>query len=192
MNASQNQEGFAIFCEKVTQRALSVGGVPYEPGIWAVALSCKTMATALIGVPLVLSLLPLKTQEETFSSSRGAGAFEGFARFVTGRSGSAAVLATALAVYIGGGMLSSNVQIGESEPGSPILYHDHDYNISSAKINANFPGSEEMYVVATTSEPGGIKRPEVLRALQDFQIHMLSDTTKRNILFLFIIYILEL
>jgi hypothetical protein len=85
------------------------------------------------------------------------------------------VLLFGLAVYIVGGYLSSWVQIGESEPGSPILYPDHDYNISSKNINAQFPGSEEMYVVARTDEPGGIKRPEVLRALQDFQIHMLQD-----------------
>ena len=78
-------------------------------------------------------------------------------------------------VYVGGAALSSRVQIGESEPGSPILYPDHDYNVSSKNINEHFPGSEEMYVVARTSEPGGMKRPEVLRALQDFQVHMLAD-----------------
>jgi len=131
--------------------------------------------TVLIAVPLVLSLLPLSKQEESHIDLEGRGFFAATARFVTSTRGSATVLLFALAVYIAGGFLSSKVQIGESEPGSPILYPDHDYNVSSKNINANFPGSEEMYVVAHTDQPGGMKRPEVLRALQDFQIHMLHD-----------------
>ena len=72
-------------------------------------------------------------------------------------------------------LASTNVQIGDSEPGSPILYPDHDYNISSRVVNDRFPGSEELYVIAETDEKGGLKRPEVLKALSDFQAHMLTD-----------------
>ena len=61
----------------------------------------------------------------------------------------------------GGWYFSSKVVIGESEPGSPILYQDHDYNISSKSVNDSFPGSEELYIVAETDKKGGIKRPEV-------------------------------
>ena len=65
--------------------------------------------------------------------------------------------------------------IGESEPGSPILYQDHDYNLSSSAINNSFPGSEELYIIAETDSKGGIKRPEVLAALADLERHMLTD-----------------
>ncbi len=126
-------------------------------------------------VPLILSLLPLSKVSEDDVDAAQKGIFATLARFVTSRGGSLTVLLLALLVYVGGSALSSRVQIGESEPGSPILYPDHDYNVSSKNINSNFPGSEEMYVVARTDEPGGMKRPEVLRALQDFQIHMLKD-----------------
>ncbi|MCG8098416.1 MAG: MMPL family transporter, partial [Candidatus Thiodiazotropha taylori] len=37
------------------------------------------------------------------------------------------------------------------------------------------PGSEELYIVARTDEKGGMKRPEVLQAIEAFQNHMLLD-----------------
>lgn len=71
--------------------------------------------------------------------------------------------------------LTTWIVIGENRPGSPILYPDHDYNLSSAAINESFPGSEDLYIIARTDEPGGIKRPEVLLAIEDFQNFMLQS-----------------
>jgi predicted RND superfamily exporter protein len=166
-----------IVSDAVGLLLISLGSSPINVklGIYASIWAGTVVITVLIAVPLVLSLLPLSKRTGDVADNAQQGVFAALARFVTSRVGSLAVLLLALSVYIGGGFLSSRVQIGESEPGSPILYPDHDYNISSKNINDNFPGSEEMYVVARTSEPGGMKRPEVLRALQDFQIHMLKD-----------------
>ncbi|MCB1674923.1 MAG: MMPL family transporter, partial [Halioglobus sp.] len=50
-----------------------------------------------------------------------------------------------------------------------------DYNRSSKAINDLFPGSEELFIVARTDQVNGIKRPEVLRALESFKRHMLDD-----------------
>ncbi len=166
-----------ILSDAVGLLLISLGSSPINVklGIYASIWAASVVLTVLIAVPLVLSLLPLTKAKAARVEDQKQGLFDTTARFVTSPRGSAAVLGIALLVYVGGAFLSSRVQIGESEPGSPILYPDHDYNVSSANINANFPGSEEMYVVARTSEPGGIKRPEVLRALQDFQLHMMSD-----------------
>jgi predicted RND superfamily exporter protein len=166
-----------IVSDAVGLLLISLGSSPINVklGIYASIWAGSVVLTVLITVPLVLSLLPLNSRAGEPAGNEQRGVFAATARFVTSKTGSAAVLLFGLAVYIVGGYLSSWVQIGESEPGSPILYPDHDYNVSSKNINAQFPGSEEMYVVARTDEPGGIKRPEVLRALQDFQIHMLQD-----------------
>lgn len=166
-----------IVSDAVGLLLISLGSSPINVklGIYASIWAGSVVLTVLITVPLVLSLLPLNSRAGEPAGNEQRGVFAATARFVTSKAGSTAVLLFGLAVYIVGGYLSSWVQIGESEPGSPILYPDHDYNVSSKNINAQFPGSEEMYVVARTDEPGGIKRPEVLRALQDFQIHMLQD-----------------
>jgi predicted RND superfamily exporter protein len=166
-----------IVSDAVGLLLISLGSSPINVklGIYASIWAGTVVLTVLIAVPLVLSLLPLSKRSEREVEKQGGGIFALMAQFVSSAKGSLTILLIALAVYVGGGVLSSRVQIGESEPGSPILYPDHDYNISSKNINDNFPGSEEMYVVARTAEPGGMKRPEVLRALQDFQIHMLAD-----------------
>jgi predicted RND superfamily exporter protein len=166
-----------IVSDAVGLLLISLGSSPINVklGIYASIWAGTVVITVLIAVPLVLSLLPLSKVSSSADDDAQTGVFASLARVVTSSRGSAGVLLLALVVYIGGGVLSSRVQIGESEPGSPILYPDHDYNVSSQNINDNFPGSEEMYIVARTSEPGGIKRPEVLRALEDLQIHMLKD-----------------
>ena len=166
-----------IVSDAVGLLLISLGSSPINVklGIYASIWAGTVVITVLMAVPLVLSLLPLSKVPGDAADRAQVGVFAALARFVSSKGGSLAVLLLALAVYIGGGVLSSRVQIGESEPGSPILYPDHDYNVSSKNINGNFPGSEEMYIVARTAEPGGMKRPEVLRALQDLQVHMLHD-----------------
>jgi len=103
--------------------------------------------------------------------------FPKLALVVGTRGRSLGVLWVSLVIVAGAAWLSSRVQIGEPEPGSPLLYRDHDFNLSSQAINARFPGSEELFIVARTEEKGGLKRPEVIKALQDFQDHMLLDDT---------------
>ena len=155
---------------------IAIGSIPLNThlGIYASLWAITVVFTVLVGVPLLLSILPTpKNAEMRDTALRHIGT--SCSRIVT-RPGNAKIALYAAAVVMGAGLLAaSNVQIGDSEPGSPILYPDHDYNISSRVVNDRFPGSEELYVVAETSEKGGLKRPEVLKALSDFQSHMLLD-----------------
>ena len=129
--------------------------------LWAAVAGCGTGET-----------LP---GEESGRIDTSRGMYAGVASLVGSTTGARSLLFGTVLVYLVGGYLASFVEIGESEPGSPILYQDHEYNVSSRVINENFPGSEELFVVAKTDEPGGMKRPDVLRALEDFQMHMLYD-----------------
>ncbi len=155
---------------------ISLGSIPintklaYYASIW----SLSVIVTVLITVPLLLHVLP-KPRAIRRSENALSRFLAGYGRFVAGRGVSRAMLgALALALVIGG-ISAARVEIGESEPGSPLLYPDHDYNVSSRVINAHFPGSEELYVVARTAGKGGLKRPEVLEALENLQRHMLND-----------------
>jgi predicted RND superfamily exporter protein len=154
--------------------ALGSSPINVKLGIYASLWALSVVLTVLIAVPLVLSILPMKRPQGD-GAGKHHGMYEGVARLVGSPTGAKTLLAAAALVYISGGYLASFVNIGESEPGSPILYQDHEYNVSSQVINENFPGSEELFVVAHTEEAGGMKRPDVLRALEDFQMHMLYD-----------------
>jgi predicted RND superfamily exporter protein len=90
-------------------------------------------------------------------------------------NGAKYTLLTVVCLFVVALFLSSKVQIGESDPGSPLLYADHDYNISSTAINNLYPGSEELFIVAYSDKPHGLKQPDVIRALSDFQHSMMLD-----------------
>lgn len=155
---------------------IAIGSIPlntklaHYASLWALCI----IVTVLLAVPLLLSILPKpKNTEVKHNIFRNVG--YACAEIISDRRAAKNALWVAAILLCSGWYFSSKVVIGESEPGSPILYQDHDYNISSKAVNDSFPGSEELYIVAETAEKGGIKRPEVLAALSDFQKHMLLD-----------------
>ncbi|MCH8500774.1 MAG: MMPL family transporter [Aliidiomarina sp.] len=69
------------------------------------------------------------------------------------------------------GLLYQAVQIniGDTDPGSPILWEDSSFNQDNALINSRYPGSEQMFIVLESDEMDILKRPDVLQWMQDFQ-----------------------
>ena len=155
---------------------ISLGSIPintklsHYASLWAISV----IVTVLVFVPLLLTVLP-PPRETKIRRGVLRSALSSLGGVVATRTGALSFLAVAALFYGIGGYLSTWVQIGESEPGSPLLYPDHNYNISSKAINARFPGSEELYIIAKTENEGGLKRPEVLHVLEDFQSFMLDD-----------------
>jgi len=167
----------AIIVDAVGIIVLVLGAAPFNAklglsaGFWAFSV----IFTVHFMVPLALSVLP---QPKSFANNNQAirsGLAWAMSRTGGTTGGATAILMVAAAAVAIGAPSALSVPIGESEPGSPILHRDHDYNVSTAAINSRFPGSEEFVVVARTSTPGGIKRPEVMRAIETFQAHMLQD-----------------
>ncbi|HOI51358.1 MAG TPA: MMPL family transporter [Azonexus sp.] len=169
----------AIIVDAVGIAVLVLGAAPFNhklgiaAGFWGFAV----IFTVHFMVPLALTILPAPKKHE--NGNEGIRQFLGKAMAMTGGTdgGARSILILTLIGAIGATYLVGKVQLGESEPGSPLLHRDHDYNVSTTAINTRFPGSEELHVIARTDEPGGIKRPEVMAAIERFQAHMLSDPT---------------
>lgn len=167
----------AITVDAVGIAVMVLGAAPFN---WKLGISAGFWAFSVIFtvhfmVPLALTILPQpKTME---NKNQGMRSFLGAAMAKTGATerGAKVILGIAALLMLGGAMLAARVQIGESEPGSPILKRNHDYNLSTKAINGLFPGSEELHIVAQTADKGGIKRPEVMRAIEAFQTQMLYD-----------------
>lgn len=87
----------------------------------------------------------------------------------THRKSAIAVLATSVAILIVSGYFAFNVTIGDSKPGSPILWPDSDYNLDDAAINERFPGTDRMFVVVEGEQDDILKQPEVLENISHFQ-----------------------
>lgn len=177
-NALFRPGALAIVADAAALFLIGLGSVPindkmaYYASFWAVCM----VVTVLVTLPMLLALLP-KPRDVAIKHTVVRTVFPKLANVVGTRGRSQAVLWIAAVIVVGATYLSSKVEIGEPEPGSPLLYRDHDFNLSSKAINDRFPGSEELFIIARTDEKGGLKRPEVIRALQDFQNYMLLDDT---------------
>jgi len=177
-NALFRPGALAIVADAAALFLIGLGSVPINDkmavyaSFWAVCM----VVTVLVTLPMLLAILP-KPRDVAIRHTVVRKVFPKLALVVGTRGRSLGVLWVSLVIVLGAAWLSSRVQIGEPEPGSPLLYRDHDFNLSSQAINARFPGSEELFIVARTEEKGGLKRPEVIKALQDFQDHMLLDDT---------------
>ncbi|QID17644.1 MMPL family transporter [Nitrogeniibacter mangrovi] len=167
----------AIIVDAVGIAVLVLGAAPFNHklGIAAGFWGFSVIFTVHFMVPLALTVLPQPRTTE--NANQGVRDFLGKFMAMTGGTdgGARSILLLTLIGAVGALYFVSQVQLGESEPGSPLLHRDHDYNISTAAINDRFPGSEELHVSVRTKEKGGIKRPEVMAAIEEFQAYMLND-----------------
>jgi predicted RND superfamily exporter protein len=166
----------AITVDALGILVIALGAAPiniklgYYAGFWAFSV----IFTVHFMVPLFLSVLPEPKQKKNTRSSTSAMLHRVFKPICTARAG-VAMMTVALVLVLLGGWQAARVQFGESEPGSPILNRGHDYNVSAKAINARFPGSEELYIMARTASKEGIRDPQVLHAMEGVIGQMMVD-----------------
>lgn len=168
----------AIVADAAALALIGLGSVPINDkmSVYASFWALSMVVTVLIVIPMMLAILPQpQTVEIRHTAIRKL--FPKLASVTGTAARSKAVLWSCLITACIAAYFSSWVKIGEPEPGSPLLYRDHDFNVSSSAINERFPGSEELFIIARTDTKGGLKRAEVLKALRDFQEYMLLDDT---------------
>jgi predicted RND superfamily exporter protein len=114
---------------------------------------CILLFTNLLLLPVILSITGVsKTaaarslkQEEQGAGTTGIWAV--FTRFAERKSWAAAAVGVALALGIGGHLVSRNLQIGDLDPGAPELRANSRYNLDNAFITANFSLSSDVFAV---------------------------------------------
>lgn len=175
-NALFRPGALAIVADASALYLIGLGSVPINDkmaiyaSFWAVCM----VVTVLIVIPMLLAELP-RPQEVAVKHTLARAIFPRFAQVVGTPRRSRVVLITCLIIACCATYFTSWVQIGEPEPGSPLLYRSHDFNVSSTAINDRFPGAEELFIIARADEAGGLKKPEIIKALADFQNHMMLD-----------------
>lgn len=167
----------AIIVDAVGIGAMILGAAPFN---WKLGISAGFWAFSVIFtvhfmVPLALTVLP--EPKHFTNKNEGVRRLLGAVMQRTGgtNTGAATILMVAGIVMVLAATQAAKLRIGESSPGSPILYDTHDFNTSTKAINELFPGSEELFVTISVPNEGGIKQPEVMHAIERFQERMLED-----------------
>jgi predicted RND superfamily exporter protein len=65
--------------------------------------------------------------------------------------------------------------VGDSRPGSPLLWPDSKYNQSVRHINEKFQGTDHLYVIVKGEKENTMKSPQVLETIEAFQRYMLRS-----------------
>jgi len=131
----------AIVADAAALFLIGLGSVPINDkmAIYASFWALSMVVTVLVTLPMLLALLPQPRQVEIkYTLMRNL--FPRLAAVTSTAARSRGVLWTCLLIAVVASWLSTRVQVGEPEPGSPLLYPHHDYNVSSRAINERFPG----------------------------------------------------
>ena len=116
--------------------------------------------------PILLSFVRPPARD-TLEYGRQGGAYKILAEIlvrISAGKGRYIVLAVSLIILIFGGMYASRLQVGDTEAGAAILFHDHPYNKAFRFFNDNFVGATQMVIIAEGKEKGRHKR---LRNIED-------------------------
>lgn len=87
----------------------------------------------------------------------------------THRGSAIGVMIIAIVVLAISGYFATGIHIGDSKPGSPILWPESEYNRDNAAINEHFPGTDRMFLVVEGEEDDILKQPHVLENISRFQ-----------------------
>lgn len=69
----------------------------------------------------------------------------------------------------------AHLTVGDSRPGSPLLWPSSNYNLSAGHINEKFLGTDHLYVIVHGKAENAMKSPQVLETIEAFQRHMLRS-----------------
>ncbi|HTO52467.1 MAG TPA: MMPL family transporter [Myxococcota bacterium] len=85
------------------------------------------------------------------------------------------ILGVWILIVLGSLSVAPFVPVGESHPGTPILWPNSEFNQSAKVISSKFYGADELTIVVETEMQGGIHRPEVMHEIEAFQRYMEQD-----------------
>jgi predicted RND superfamily exporter protein len=68
------------------------------------------------------------------------------------------------------------ITVGDSRPGSPLLWPDSAYNVSVRHINEKFQGTDYLYVIMEGNAERAAKSPTVLHTMEALQRHLERST----------------
>ncbi|MGE0334903.1 MAG: RND family transporter, partial [Gammaproteobacteria bacterium] len=168
----------AIFTDAAGLLVLAVSSMPIiaKLGYFCAVWSASNMITVAVFVPLILSLLPMPTidrnEEHKHLPSR---MMDGLGHFLVGKRATQLIFGATALIGVWSLYYGWAPPLGESKPGSPILFADSEYNIAAAHIADRFAGANQFSIYFEGDGAHRMKDPEVVAMMEEFGRYM-ADT----------------
>jgi len=163
-------DAFGIFVIGISSIAL-MKKVAIFGAFWALSIA----VTEMLLNRLMIVYFPAPKSFHHYTPRLVQGLLRRVANAATGPRSSKVIFASWLVVVVLCAVVAPRVKVGESHPGTPILWDDSEFNQSARVISSKFFGADDLMVIVETEQPGGIDRPEVMREMESFQRYMEQD-----------------
>lgn len=135
----------------------------------------------LILLPVLLSYVGVSRkaaeravrQEAATAAGQTSAFWRGLVGFTEGRRAMLAV-ATAAVLAVAGFAVSTQLKIGDLDPGAPELRADSRYNRDVAYLTKNYGASNDVFAVMVKTSEGGCSKYEVLRRVDQLEWELLD------------------
>jgi predicted RND superfamily exporter protein len=129
-------------------------------------------------LPVMISYMPPPGRSEHFLPAFMVRFMSGIGRLVTDPVGKYAVAGTGVALLIASSyIVFTRSTIGEANPGSFLLWPDHEYNVATAAIARKFGGVDSMVVYADGDRENACADPEPIQRMEEFERWMKMNTS---------------
>jgi len=135
----------------------------------------SNLFTVLILLPLLLDVLPAPQVSRHYVPQWMAASLSWVGRTCTNRRGRWIVCAAAAVVVGLGAQQALKLPIGYTEPGSPLLWPNSYFNLSSSRINDTYGGSNDLVIYLQGDHDDALKDPQLLGVLDNFSHYMLEQ-----------------
>lgn len=162
-------DAFGVAVLAVTTIPL-IGNLAYYASFWLLS----NIPAILIFVPLLLDLLPPPRTTAHYVPKWMEFSLHRVGRWATHPVKRWVIIGTAAAIIAMGGRAVTQVQIGEAEAGSPLLWQRSNYNISSEEINDRFAGAYQFVIYLEGSRPAALKDPRTLQVVESLRRYMME------------------
>lgn len=166
--------GIGILCDALGLFLIAIADIPIMQklalfvGFWTISMLVNVMMV----FPIMVSFLPDRPAKAMHSRVLGRHpVIDMLGGIAVSPRGRAVTWAVALALAAGSVALSTQVSMGNPQPGSPLLWPDSDYNRAIAFYNEKFLGVDQLTVVVQAGS-GDVRNLRYVNAVADLQARL--------------------
>jgi predicted RND superfamily exporter protein len=131
--------------------------------------------TILMLIPLLLKILPTPRHTRHYVPRWMVSFLHGVGEFCTHRTYRWVIVGVTAVIVLFGIQQAVRIPVGETEAGSPLLWPNSHFNVSTRNINANFAGANQFVIYLEGGRSNVLKEPAVLETLESFRRYMLAQ-----------------
>ncbi len=138
---------------------------------WALSIA----VTEMLLNRLMIAYFPAPRNVKHYTPPAVVSFLKRLGSLATGARSSKIIVGAWVVIVVLCASVALRVKVGESHPGTPILYDDSPYNQAARVISSKFYGADDLVLFVETEQQGGVNKPEVMQEIEAFQRYMEQD-----------------